>query len=215
MSIPLSQLMQSANPDVGPPTTTHDLCLSAKLFAELHAATERYTELEAKIDVETARVSDPERPVPPRRVGQKSDLRQLEAEAEEEAAAADAIRSRMAETSVTLHLKVDEDGWTAFTRQHPARDAAEDPAGAQMDRLYTGSLCNVDELITTGLPTFIAKYGDEPPGPGMWEYARANSARGDRYLAASKVVQLHTRGIDLGKSRTALRSSRRLESASE
>lgn len=218
MSIPLSQLMQSDNPDVGPPTATHNLCLSAKLFQALQDATDRYTDLEGRIAVARDQGDDPDRPTGPRaRLGHKAkpDLRNLESEAETAAVDADEIRDRMAAVSVALHLRVNEDAWTEFARLHPARDVTENATGARLDRMYTKSLCNVDALIDEALTSFISKYGDEAPTPAMWEYARKNSARGDRYMAASKVVQLHTAGIDLGKSRTALRSSHRSSADSE
>lgn len=215
MSIPLSQLMQSDNPDVGPPTAVHTLCLSAKLFQELQDATEAYTDLEGRIAVARENGDDPDRARPQRRLGHKTDLKQLEQDAEAAAVAADEIRARMAEVSVDLHLKVNEDAWTEFVRLNPARDPAENAAGARLDRLYTGTLCDIDALIDTGLTQFIARYGAEAPTAEFWEYARTNSARGDRYMAASKIVQLHTRGIDLGKSRTALRSTHRSSLDSE
>jgi len=218
MSIPLSHLMQSDNPDVGPPTATHNLCLSAKLFQELQDATDRYTDLEGRIAVAHENVDDPDRPTGPRpRLGHKTkpDVAKLEAEAEVAAEVADEIRDRMEEVSVDLHLRVNEDAWTEFVRAHPARDATENAAGSRLDRMYTGGLCDVDALIDKALTSFIAKYGDENPTPAMWDYARINSARGDRYMAASKVVQLHTAGIDLGKSRTALRSAHRSSPGSE
>jgi hypothetical protein len=215
MPIPLSQLMQSDDPDLGPPTATHDLCLSAKLFQDLQDATERYTDLEGRLDVARDEQRDPDRSRPAKRLGTKSDIKQLEADAEEAAAIADQIRDRMAERSVTLHLVVNEDVWTDLTREHPAREITDDVTGHHLDRRYTGGLCNVDKLIDEVLPKFIDRYGDEKPTAAFWEFARTNSARGDRYLAASRVVQLHTQGVDLGKSRTALRSSRRSSTDSE
>lgn len=214
MSIPLSQLMQGDDPDVGPPHATFQICLSAKLAEELIEATERYTDLEARFEKAVEEAENPDRPDRPRRVGQRTPLRELEREAEEAAAAADAIRDRMAARSIDLRIVVNEDLWKAFTRDHPAREASEDPTGARRDRIYGAMFCDVDALQDVA-DQFITRYGDERPTAESWAFVKANSAPGERDMLAAKIVQMHTQGVDLGKSRTALRSSRRRATGSE
>lgn len=217
MSIPLSQLMQVDDPDVGPLRGTYSICLAPKLAADLEAATDKYTEAEAEVlqaqeDADSDR--DRDRTGRPRRVGQKGKLKELEEKAERLAAEADEIRERMLERSIDLHLVVDEDRWAEFTREHPARDEDDDPTGARRDRFYGVGLCNVDELLNIA-DHFITRYGDERPTPESWAFVKANSAPGARDALAAKIVRMHTAGVDLGKSRTALRSSQRLATGSE
>ncbi|GAA1138336.1 hypothetical protein [Nocardioides aquiterrae] len=215
MSIPLSQLMQIDDPDVGPLRGAYTICLAPKLSVELEAATARYTESEAALKVarEDAE-SDRERPGRQRRVGQKSTLKELEEKADRDAAEADEIRERMLARSIELQLVVDEDRWAEFTREHPARDEDDDPTGARRDRFYGIGLCNVDELLKI-IDHFITRYGDERPADGSWAFVKANSAPGERDGLAAKIVRMHTAGVDLGKSRTALRNSQRLATDSE
>lgn len=210
MPIPLSQLMASDDPELGPPETVYELCLSAKLFDQLVEADERYTELEARVEKARERSGDgdEERPGPRRRQGHKPVIRDLEAQAEEAAAVSDAIRDRMAEKSAAVRLVLNEDLWRAFATEHPARDVTKDPTGAQRDRRLAAGHCNIDALLEIA-PEFIGGYGDEPATPDRWEYVKAKSAPGDRDRMASVIVQIHTQGVVLGKSRLDLRHSRR------
>lgn len=215
MAIPLSQLMQTDDPDVGPPRAEFDICLAPKLAEELEAATARFLDLEARVEQAREEAKDPENSRRARqRVGQKPQLRELEQRAEEAAAEADEVRDRMLERSIKLHLVANENLWVAFTRAHPARDPEDDATGARRDRMYAFSLCDVDALQDE-LPKFITRYGDEQPTDKSWAFVKANSAAGQRDQLASKVVRMHTQGVDLGKSRTALHSSRKLATASE
>ena len=210
MPIPLSQLMASDDPELGPPETVYDICLAAKLFDQLVEADERYTELEAKIEKarERAGDGDEERSGPRRRQGHKPVIRDLEAQAEEAAAVSDGIRARMAEKSVAVRLVLNEDLWRGLATEHPARDVTKDPTGAQRDRRFAAGQCNFDALLEIA-PKFIGGYGDEPPTEQAWEFVKAKSAPGDRDLMASVIVQIHTQGVVLGKSRLDLRHSRR------
>lgn len=218
MPIPLSQLMQDDDPDVGPPEGTFLICLSTKLGDELTAATDVYVELEAAI--EKRRENDDvegDRPRVGRRLGHKSTgktLADLEAEAEVAAAAADEIRQRMVDRSVELRLVVREDFWQTFIRENPARDVTDNPTGARRDGRHAAGLCDVDALREQ-LDRFITRYGDEKPTPEAWAFVQAKSAPGERDRLASKVVQMHTQGVDLGKSRSELRARQRTGTGSE
>lgn len=197
----LSDLRKS--PDVGRPEQTFDVCLSPRLAAELDAADKALFKAEEELEIAHENGSRPGR------MGTKSPVPDLERKAEEAAQASDAIRARMAENTITLHLRALTLGeWRQWVSKHPARDKDEDRAGAARDAQWAGGFCNIDDLVAAA-GMCVVKYGDEDPTDGAWEFITDNAAGGELTRLASTLVQMHEQGVDLGKSRVAWRSTRR------
>lgn len=213
MSIPLSQLMQADDPDIGPPTAVHPICLAPSLADDLARLTNEFAQAEEALDRARQDAADPDRMSRPKRQGQKGQVRDLEARASDLAEQADAVRARMAERSIDLHLVANEDRFREIARENPPRDPSEDAAGARRDRTFTGGMCNVDALLDHA-EEFIVRYGDESPA-GAWAFVRKTSAPGDRDQLAARIVALNTQGIDLGKSRLAWHNDRKTSPDSE
>lgn len=213
MSIPLSQLMQADDPDVGPPTAVHSICLAPSLADELAALTSQFAQAEEALERAKQDAADPDRVARPKRQGHRGQVKELEARAVELAERADAVRARMAERSIDLHLVANEDRFREIARENPPRDPGDDAAGARRDRTFTGSMCNVDALLEHA-EEFIVRYGDESPA-GAWKFVRSTSAPGDRDQLAARIVELNTLGIDLGKSRLAWHNDRKTSLDSE
>jgi hypothetical protein len=227
-----------ASPDVGQPEYTADVCLSAKLAAELEAADQVLFAAEAglenaRADLDRVREQAAEGGASgrPRRAGQTAHKEEreavaaAEAAAEEAAAASDGIRERMSLVSVRLTLRASTGEWGRWVGQHPPRlqwirtgGTDEEPTGEAhtiaRDLRLTGGICDVDALIAD-LHYWIAKYDDDEPSDDWWEIVTANGVPADMAAAAGRVVQMHVQGVDLGKSRTAWRAERTSETASK
>lgn len=237
MSKSLSELKSS--PDVGLPERTFPLCVSGKLVAELEAADSALYEAEteltaARVTLREARVRAERRrdgEEPKLRSGQKSPAAEaekkvadLEKRAEEAAERSDAIRERMVDHTIDLHLRGKPNGeWRQWVMKHPSRDEDTDPVGAQRDKTHAAGFCNIDALIADlggydmngeRRSGFVVKYGGEEPSADSWEFVSNNAAPGDLTRLASTVVAMHEQVVDLGKSRTAWRNARTNASAS-
>lgn len=214
-----------SSPDVGLAEVTADVCVSAKLAAELEAADKALFEAEQKVidlraELDAAREVDEDAPKRPRRVGEspnadlKQRLKDAEAEADAAALASDAIRERMQRHTVRLSLRGKSAGeWRRWVSEHPARDKDDDPAGFERDRRYAAGFCDLDALVGD-LHLWVVKYDDDAPSDEWWQVVSENGAPAHLRDAASRVVQMHEQVVDLGKSRVAWRSDRRSATAS-
>lgn len=206
MPKPLSEIMKS--PDVGRPQRTFPICVSGKLVAELEAADQEL--FAAQTELEAAQHDKR-----PGRVGAKSPIPALERAVKEKAAVCDAIRERMEDTTILLHLEAAETGaWRRWALEHPARDEDEQPAGHKRDRVHAAGYCDIDALISE-LGSYVTAYGDDQATPEAWEFVAANAAPGDLTRLASTVVAMHEQVVDLGKSRLAWLNDRRTSDSSE
>lgn len=214
--MPKSLSEMQSSPDVGLPERTFPICVSGKLVAELEAADAELFEIEAELETERRKAQrrrDGEEPQ--LRRGAKSPVPDLERKAEAAAERSDEIRARMEEHTIPLHLKGKSNGeWRQWATKHPARDEDADPTGHQRDQRHAAGFCNVDALIAE-CGQFVAKYGDEAPAEGSWEFVASNATPGDLTRLASTVVAMHEQGLDLGKSRRAWRDARRSATDSE
>lgn len=158
----LSEL--KASPDVGLAEYPADVCVSAKLAAELETADKALFEAEETVaalqqTLEEAQSAsgDPDAPKKPRRTGESdpttADLRKrltaAQDAAAEAAATCDAVRERMLHHTVRLTLRGKPNGdWRRWVTAHPARDKDDDPTGWDRDKRYAGGgVCNIDDLI--------------------------------------------------------------------
>lgn len=197
--------MQSS-PDVGRPEGLFPICVAGKLVKELGKIDAEMFEVESEIDAAKAA----ERPA---RVGAVPPAAALEKKAAGLAKKADAVRERMKDHTIDLLVPV-SGTWRQWVTKHPLREEETDPAGYARDRQYAGSVCNIDALVAD-LGDFVAKYGDEEPRNGSWEFVSTNAAPGDLTMLGSKVVGLHEQSVDLGKSRVAWQATRRSDADSE
>lgn len=203
--MPLSLSELKSSPDVGRPERTFSLCVAGKLVAELEAADralqDAYGELAVARREQERRADGEARPL---RMGEASPVPALEAEAEKRAEKVDAIRARMEDHTVTLHLRGKTNGeWRQWATAHPARDEDDDKAGAARDARWAGGLCNIDALVDT-LGDYVQRYGDDPASDEWRDVAFSNAAPGDLTMLASRIVGMHEQGVDAGKSRVAL-----------
>lgn len=217
----LSELKSS--PDVGLPEKPHKICVSGKLVAELEAADAELYAAEAELDTARADLRTQRQRAERRRDGEEPRLRsgetspvdaaeqrvaELEAKAQEAAEKADAIRERMEDHTVVLHLRAKPSGeWRQWVMRFPARDEDADPAGAQRDKRWAGAFCNIDALVNDA-GMFVTAYGDEAASDDSWEFVRNNAAPGDLTRLASMLVAMHEQVVDLGKSRVTWRNGR-------
>lgn len=196
----LSELESSA--DVGRPERDFPICVSGKLAAELEAADRDMFEAAAALEAEREKAKDRDGgDGPPRRAGQRGKIADLEKKATEAAEKCDAIRSRMEEHTVILHLRSKTNGeWRQWASVHPAREEDDDKAGAARDQRHAGGWCDIDALIAD-LPEYVAKYGDEDPSDRWKNVVFGNAAPGDLTRLASVVVGMHEQVVDAGKPR--------------
>lgn len=206
----LSELKSS--PDVGRPERTVTVCVSGKLVRELEQAALELQEAQQELAAERFRVgADDEEPKgPPKRVGDKSRIPELEQRVADGEAKVEGIRGRMRDKSVTLLLRaIDQGAWRRWVQSHPARTewvrtggTDDDPTGDERiiarDRLAAG-VCDLDALATD-LGTFIAEYDGEPASDDWWTFLSENGAGGDMISAASHVVALHENNVNVGKA---------------
>lgn len=208
--------MQSS-PDVGRPEREFPICVSGRLVAELEAADRDLFGIEEKL--EAARAESRRRQegdaAPPRRTGATSPLPDLERQAQEAAERCDAIRARMEEHTITLHLRGKSNSeWRQWAARHPVRDEDGDPAGYKRDLRHAGGFCDIDALAADA-GRWVVRYGDEEPTDGAWQFVADNAAPGDLTRLASVLVGMHEQVVDLGKSRAAWLSARRSATDSE
>lgn len=206
----LSELKSS--PDVGRPERTVTVCVSGKLVRELEAAAAELQEAQQELAAERFRVgADDEEPKgPPKRVGERSRIPELEQRVADLTAKADGIQGRMRENSVALLLRaIDQGAWRRWVLEHPARTewvrtggTDDDPTGDERvvarDRLAAG-VCDLDALAED-LGRFIAEYDGEPASDDWWAFLSENGAGGDMISAASHVVALHENNVNVGKA---------------
>lgn len=214
--MPKSLAELQSSPDLGRPERTFPLCVAGKLVSELETAdrdlSTAYAELSAARRVAEARRDGEAKPL---RVGEESPVTAAEAKAETLAETVDAIRARMEDHTITLHLGGKTNGeWRRWASAHPARDEDVDKAGAQRDERFAGGFCNIDDLIAV-LGDYVVRYDDDPASDAWREVAFTNAAPGDLTLLASSVVAMHEQGVDAGKSRVALLRDLRSETESD
>lgn len=191
-----------SSPDVGLAEYPVKVCVSAKLIAELDAAdlellkaTQAVESARAALELARDDAADPDAPKRPRRSGQSPHadltkaLEDAEKRAEDAAGVTDAIRERMERHSVTLTLRGKTSGeWRRWVAEHPPRDETAE------------QFCNLDDLIGD-LHLWVAKYDDEDPTEAWWEFVSANGAPAHMREAAHRLILMHERDVDLGKSR--------------
>ncbi|HET6916589.1 MAG TPA: hypothetical protein VFH56_10920 [Acidimicrobiales bacterium] len=202
-----------SSPDVGPIEKRVPVCLAGKVVDELTRVTQELVEVQQEIEL--LRPRDDEEPTgPPKRMGAKSRLPELEERAEALTEQADELRQRVLDSSVSLLLRVDDGAWRQWVAAHPARDEEADPSGHAEDAMWAGGLCNVGAL-TGDLHQWIAAYNDDAPSDRWRALVDKAGAPGDMRRAASTLVGMHTQVVDPGKSRRAWRDSLRSATVSE
>jgi hypothetical protein len=223
--VPKSLAELKSSPDVGLPEYTVKVHVSAKLVGALEAADlalynadREAAEARAALEAARERDADSDAPAPPRRSGQSphADLVQrveaAESAAEGAARASDEIRARMEVVEVLLR-GTGSGEWRRWANAHPARDEESDRAGALRDQRYAAGYCDLDALVAD-LHLWVAECNGEAASEEWWEFLSTNGLPADLTAAASRVVQMHEQGVDLGKDRERWLADRRSATAS-
>lgn len=214
--MPKSLAELQSSPDVGLPEKRVTVCVAAKLVEELSTVDEELFDLVRQIEnlrkqAAARREGDA---APLQRLG-ASDLADLEAQAEEKAKQADAIRERIEENNVEILLRAKPRGeWRQWTSRNPARDDEESPKAAERDKQWAGGRCNID-AVENDLRVWVVSYNGQEPSDAWADFIEKNGAPAHLTLAASQVVALHEQVVDSGKARSTWLAGRKSATSSD
>jgi hypothetical protein len=214
--VPKSLAELQSSPDVGLPEKRVTVCVSAKLVEELSAVDEELFDLVRQIDKLRAQAAARREgdAAPPTRLGE-STLATLEAQAEEKAGQADAIRERIQENNVEILLRAKPRGeWRQWASRNPARSEEESPKAAERDKQWAAGRCNID-AVENDLRLWVVSYNGEESTDAWADFLEKNGAPAHLTLAASTVVGLHEQTVNVGKVRSTWLADRRSATSSD